>query len=87
MFNFNSPIMDTKEYSEIKISEVEPIFKGETFSDKVDEYYRLEESGSELYHLISSKIATYISYWYYSAGAVTDKDFEKLQEDIDKGEV
>ena len=27
MFNFNSPIMDTKEYSEIKISEVEPIFK------------------------------------------------------------
>ena len=27
--------------------EVEPIFKGETFSDKVDEYYRLEKSGSE----------------------------------------
>ena len=27
MLNFNSPIMDTKEYSEIKISEVEPIFK------------------------------------------------------------
>jgi hypothetical protein len=27
MFNFNSPIMDTKEYSEIKISEVEPTFK------------------------------------------------------------
>ena len=27
MLNFNSPIMDTKQYSEIKISEVEPIFK------------------------------------------------------------
>ena len=27
MLNFNSPIMDTKEYSEIKISEVEPILK------------------------------------------------------------
>lgn len=67
--------------------EIEPIFKGQEFSDKVDEYYRLEESGSELYHLISSKIATYISYWYYSAGAVTDKDFQKLQEDIDQGEV
>jgi hypothetical protein len=66
---------------------MEPIFKGETFQDKVDEYYRLEESGSELYHLISSKIATYISYWYYSAGAVTEKDFKQLQEDIEKGEV
>ena len=27
MFNFNSPIMDTKEYSEIKISGIEPILK------------------------------------------------------------
>ena len=27
MLNFITPIMDTKEYSEIKISEVEPIFK------------------------------------------------------------
>ena len=27
MLNFNTPISDTKEYSEIKISEVEPILK------------------------------------------------------------
>ena len=27
MLNFNTPIMDTKEYSEIKISEIEPILK------------------------------------------------------------
>ena len=27
MLNFNSPIMNTKEYSEIKISEIEPILK------------------------------------------------------------
>jgi len=27
MFNYNSPIMNTKEYSEIKISEIEPILK------------------------------------------------------------
>ena len=59
----------------------------ETFQDKVDEYYRLEEAGSELYHLISSKIATYISYWYYSAGAVTEQDFNKLQKDIEEGDI
>ena len=27
MLNFNTPIVDTKEYSEIKISEIEPILK------------------------------------------------------------
>ena len=27
MLNFNTPIIDTKEYSEIKISEIEPIIK------------------------------------------------------------
>ena len=27
MLNFNTPIIDTKEYSEIKISEIEPILK------------------------------------------------------------
>ena len=27
MLNYNSPIMDIKDYSEIKISEVEPIIK------------------------------------------------------------
>tara|TARA_Y100000004_G_scaffold49100_1_gene54061 strand:+ start:1777 stop:2592 length:816 start_codon:yes stop_codon:yes gene_type:complete len=67
--------------------DVEMIFKGDTFQDKIDEYYRLEEEGSEIYHTISGKLATYISYWYYSAGAVVSADFEKLQEDIDNGEV
>lgn len=65
----------------------EPIFKGETFQDKVDEYYRLEEEGSELYDIISSKLATYVSFWYYSAGATSAEDFENLQKDIDEGNV
>tara|TARA_Y100000590_G_scaffold143436_2_gene164736 strand:- start:9476 stop:10324 length:849 start_codon:yes stop_codon:yes gene_type:complete len=67
--------------------DAEPIFKGDTFQDKIDEYYRLEEEGSELYDIISSRLATYISFWYYSAGAVTDEDFETLQKDIDEGNV
>ena len=67
--------------------ETNPIFKGETFREKTDEYYRLEEEGSDLYHTISGRLATYVSYWYYSAGAVTDKDFEDLQENIDNGEI
>lgn len=73
----------TKDESEV----TEPLFKGESFEDKVDEYYRLEEEGSEIYYTISSKLATYVSYWYYSAGAVLAADFEKLQEDIDNGDI
>ncbi|MBN86367.1 MAG: hypothetical protein CL885_02455, partial [Dehalococcoidia bacterium] len=67
--------------------ELTPIFKGETFQDKIDEYYRLEESGDEIYDLLASKLSTYMSYWYYSAGAVTDEDFEGLQRDMDEGKI
>ncbi len=63
--------------------EVEQIFQGKTFQDRIDEYYRLEEEGSELYDVISSKLSTYISFWYYSAGGVTDEDFEDLQKELD----
>ena len=45
-----------------------------------------EERGSEIYHTIANKLTTYVSYWYYSAGAVL-AGFERLQEDIDNGEV
>jgi len=64
--------------------EVTQIFDGETFQDKVDEYYRLEEAGSDLYDVISSKLSTYVSFWYYSAGGATDEDFENLQKDLDE---
>jgi hypothetical protein len=67
--------------------ELTPIFKGGTFQEKIDEYYRLEEEGDEIYDLLASKLTTYISYWYYSAGAVTDEDFENLQKDMDEGRV
>jgi hypothetical protein len=60
------------------------IFNGETFQDKIDEYYRLEEEGSDLYDVISSKLSTYVSFWYYSAGGATNEDFENLQKDIEE---
>ena len=67
--------------------DVEPLFSGETFQEKTDEYYRLEEEGGELYDLVASKLSTYVSFWYYSAGGVTDEDFENLQKDMDEGNI
>ena len=67
--------------------ELTPVFKGDTFQEKIDEYYRLEEEGDEIYDLLATKLSTYMSYWYYSAGAVTDEDFENLQKDMDEGKI
>ena len=64
-----------------------PLFEGENFEDKLDSYYSLEEDGDELYDLVSGKIATMISFWYYSSGAASRADLEQLDADIESGEV
>ncbi len=58
-------------------------FKGNTFEEKLSHYYELDESADELYGLIQNKLATYISYWYFSA-ASTREDFEQLNQDIEQ---
>lgn len=67
--------------------EITPLFEGENFEDKLDSYYSLEEDGDELYDLVSGKIATMISFWYYSSGAASRADLEQLDADIESGEV
>ena len=63
--------------------EVNPLFEGEDFDQKLDNYYELEESGDELYDLVGGKIATLMSFWYYSSGAVTQEDFENLDRELE----
>jgi hypothetical protein len=67
--------------------EVSVLFEGEDFQEKTDEYYRLEEGGDEIYDMVSGKLAAFISYWYYSAGAVTTEDFSGLDKDIEEGNI
>jgi len=61
--------------------EVEPLFEGKTFEDKLDRYYELEEGDDALYNIVSGKIVTIVSFWYYSSGAVTREEIESLTED------
>ena len=67
--------------------ETTPLFEGESFEDKLDRFYELEEEGDELYDLVNGKVATMISFWYYSSGAASRADLEQLDADIESGEV
>ena len=64
--------------------EIEPFFKGESYEEKENYYYELDEKNDPLYNLIQGKIATFMSYWYF-ASVVSKEDFDKLNEDIESG--
>ena len=64
-----------------------PLFEGHDFEQKLERYYELEEEGDDLYDLIGSKVAALYSFWYYSSGAVSTADFEKLDKDIEEGNI
>lgn len=48
-------------------------FQGDTFQQKLDNYYGKDEANDEIFHKVADKIATIISYWYFS-GNDFDKD-------------
>ena len=66
---------------------LEPLFKGDSFDEKGDYYYDLEEDGQdEIFNLVNNKLTTLLSFWYFSTSA-TKEDFEKLESDIESGNV
>ena len=66
---------------------LEPLFKGESFEEKKDYYYDLEETGEdEIFNLVNNKLTTLLSFWYFSTSATKD-DFERLEKDIEEGNV
>ena len=64
----------------------EEFFPGETFEEREQAYYDLDEAGDKLYNLIQAKIATFVSYWYFTAG-VTKEDLVQLDKDIEEGNI
>jgi len=67
--------------------EASPLFEGRDFEQKLQTYYELEEEGNDLYDIVGGKVAAFFSFWYYSSGAVSKLDFEKLDKDIEDGSV
>mgnify|MGYP003651625240 CR=1 FL=1 len=64
----------------------ELFFPGENFEQKEQKYYDLDEENDKLYDLIQAKLATFISYWYFTAG-VTKEDMAQLDRDIEEGNI
>ena len=64
----------------------EEFFPGETFEEREQAYYDLDEAGDEHYNLIQAKIATFVSYWYFTSG-VTREELAQLDKDIEEGNV
>ena len=62
-----------------------PLFEGETFDEKLDHYYRLEEEGDDFYSEVSEKLPSYISLWYFSPNP-TKEDFDNLSEELSGAE-
>jgi len=60
-------------------------FKGDSFEDRLEDYYEKEESEDEQYFLIVKKISTIAAYWFYNQ-ASSKQDFDKLFEESDAKE-
>ena len=68
-------------------SEAIPLFDGETFEEKREAYYSMEENDDDdFYDSIRSKLTTIVSFWFFSENA-EEEDFKKLENDIDSGTV
>lgn len=54
-----------------------PIFEGKTFEQKEEKLFELEENDDELYKLVYGKLASVISFWYFT-GKADASEFDKV---------
>ena len=69
-----------------KDEQPENYFKGKNFEDKLEDYYSKEDEASALYSEIIKKVTTVLAFWFFNQ-ASTPEEFNKLIEDVEKGEV
>jgi hypothetical protein len=69
-----------------KDEQPENYFKGENFEDKLEDYYSKEDEASALYSEIIKKVTTVLAFWFFNQ-ASSPEEFNKLIEDVEKGEV
>ena len=62
--------------------EPKPFFDGSSFEDKVDHYYLKEEKDNPLFNAVAGKLASLLSYWYFSNNT-SKEQFDKILDDID----
>ena len=63
-----------------------PYFIGVDFDKRIDDYYAKEDENSDFYGLLVQKVSTILAFWFFNQ-ASTPEEFNKLIEDVEKGEV
>jgi hypothetical protein len=63
-----------------------PYFGTGDFDEKIEEYYKREESDDSLYFLITKKAATILAFWFFNQ-ASDRESFDGLMERLEKNEV
>jgi hypothetical protein len=71
-------------HKQINGGQIEPMFKGSTYEDKLDSLSELDENADPLFTKVYTKLITFVSFWYFSK-TVSKEDFKKLDEDIAAG--
>lgn len=67
-------------------SEFSPYFKGDDFDEKIEDYYKKEDEASAFYSDVVKKVTTVLAFWFFNQASSPD-EFNKLIEDVEKGEV
>ena len=65
-------------------AELMPLFRGETYDDKYQDYLELDEKNDEVYLKCIDKLSSLTTIWYMS-GVSNSEDFDRLLEEIDAG--
>lgn len=71
-------------YKQEESGKIEPLFVGSTYEQKLDNMRDLDEAEDPLYQAAFRKLATFVSFWYFSKNATKD-DFKKLEKDLEEG--
>ena len=67
-------------------AEFEAYFKGKGFDEKIEDYYQKEDESSAFYADVVKKVTTVLAFWFFNQASSPD-EFNKLIEDVEKGEV
>jgi hypothetical protein len=63
-----------------------PYFTGESFEEKIEDYYAKEEESSDFYLEVIKKITTVLAFWFFNQ-ASTPEEFNALIEQMESGEL
>lgn len=63
-----------------------PYFEGDDFEEKMEDYYEKEDNSNDFYEAIVKKVTTILAFWFFNQASSPD-EFNKLIEDMEKGEL